>query len=69
MSAATMLSPSYLYDVERGHRLPTLDQLDAVAQVLGVLVTDLLADIWPYGSTDKPRPPRHTALTAASPPT
>ena len=43
------VSVSYLSDVERGRRLPSLDALDRIARALSCVATDLLEGLYPYG--------------------
>jgi transcriptional regulator with XRE-family HTH domain len=55
------ISYSYLSDVERGRRLPTLEVLDSIAGALGVTVVILLRGIHPWDGGDPgalPSPPR-----------
>lgn len=60
-SGAAGLSLSYLSDVERGRRLPSLEALDRLCAALGTLVVHALAGVFPFGSTvvpEDPGPPR-----------
>jgi transcriptional regulator with XRE-family HTH domain len=54
--ARTGLSIGHLSDVERGMKLLSLPALVAVADVYDVLVVDLLAGVYPYGSATEPEP-------------
>src|SRR4051812_3431614 len=54
------ISYSYLSDIERGRRLPTLEVLDGIAQALQTSVLGLLSGLYPW---DVGVPPSH-----ASPP-
>lgn len=49
------VSLSYLSDIERGRRLPALDVLDRICRAYGVLVSDALAGVYPYGTAEPPR--------------
>ena len=55
------ISYSYLSDVERGRRLPSLEVLDAIAGALGVTVVVLLKGLYPWDAEgpagDTPTPP------------
>lgn len=51
-AGAAGLSLSYLSDVERGRRVPTLDALDRLARALGTLACDVLAGVHPYGAQE-----------------
>lgn len=73
---AAALSQTYLSDVERGRRLPTLEVLDRWARALDLRVTDVLDGVWPFGTDELPRearPPddgrrtRHQHLTGPDP--
>jgi transcriptional regulator with XRE-family HTH domain len=60
-AARAGISYSYLSDVERGRRLPTLEVLDCLAGALGVTVTTLLKGLYPWDSMQagaRPEPPR-----------
>lgn len=48
------VSLSYISDVERGRRSPSLDVLDRVCESYGVLVSEALAGVYPYGSSERP---------------
>jgi transcriptional regulator with XRE-family HTH domain len=61
VAEAAGVSWSYLSDLERGTKLPSLETLLDLASALDVLVTDLLHGLYPFGSR---RPPR----TVAPPP-
>lgn len=53
-------SISYLSDLERGRRLPTLDALDAIARAMHTQVVTLLTGLYPWDSDEQPqdlRPP------------
>jgi transcriptional regulator with XRE-family HTH domain len=55
------ISYSYLSDIERGRRLPTLEVLDSIAVALDTSVSDLLRDVYPWDASEPPRestPPR-----------
>jgi transcriptional regulator with XRE-family HTH domain len=54
VSGAVGLAVSYLSDVERGTRLPSMPALLALADHYGVLVTDLL-QVYPFGRASRPR--------------
>jgi transcriptional regulator with XRE-family HTH domain len=54
-AGAADVSVSYLSDIERGRRLPALDRLDRICAAYGVLVSDALAGVYPYGSAGRPR--------------
>lgn len=49
------ITTSYLSDVERGRTLPSLPALLALADVYGVLVSDLLQGLYPFGNRRRPR--------------
>jgi len=66
LAARTGLSLSHLSDCERGEKALSLPALFAVAQVYGMLVTELLEDVYPYGTDRAPRPPRRRAAPTAS---
>jgi transcriptional regulator with XRE-family HTH domain len=53
LSEKAAISLPYMSDVERGTRLPSLDVLARIADALGCLATDLLAGVYPYGSSRK----------------
>lgn len=57
VAAAAGLAVSYLSELERGHKLPTLPVLLALAEAYDVRVTDVLADLYPFGSNRRPRRP------------
>jgi transcriptional regulator with XRE-family HTH domain len=59
VSAGTGLSVTYLSDIERGTKLPSMPALLALADHYGVLVTDLLA-VYPFGVRTRPRRARIT---------
>lgn len=64
------ISYSYLSDVERGRRLPTLEVLDALAQVLGTTVSALLVGLYPWDEAPVPEdlePPPDGRARPASP--
>ncbi|SFU07994.1 Helix-turn-helix domain-containing protein [Geodermatophilus amargosae] len=54
VSGSAGLTASYLSDLERGTKLPSLPTLLALADHYGVLVTDLLA-VYPFGVATRPR--------------
>ncbi len=54
VSSAVGLAVSYVSDVERGTKLPSVATLLALADHYGVLVTDLL-QVYPFGATNRPR--------------
>lgn len=54
-ASAADISYSYLSDVERGRRLPTLERLDSLARALEVTVVALLKDLYPWDSQRRPR--------------
>jgi transcriptional regulator with XRE-family HTH domain len=54
VSAAVGLAVSYLSDIERGTRLPSLAALLGLADHYGALVTDLLT-VYPFGARSRPR--------------
>lgn len=49
------LSQSYISDVERGRNLPSLQALVGMADAYGMMASQLLADVYPFGSTSAPR--------------
>ena len=49
------LSQSYLSDVERGRRLPSLEALDTCAVALGTTVASLLSGCFPWDSVPPPQ--------------
>ena len=51
------VSQTYLSEVERGHKLPNLPFLDAVATALGTTAAALLRDVYPWGSDRPPAEP------------
>lgn len=51
----TGLSMGHLSDCERGRTLPSLPALLGLSSAYGVLVTDLLEGVYPFGSTSRPR--------------
>lgn len=53
--ARSGVSMSYLSEVERGLRLPTLITLLALADTYGCTVEALLHDVYPFGTTRRPR--------------
>lgn len=60
-SASAGISYSYLSDVERGRRLPTLEVLDAIAIALGTSVAGLIMGLYPWDASSPPsvaQPPR-----------
>ena len=54
------VAAGYLSDCERGNKLPSLMTLVDIAAAYEVLVVDLLAGLYPFGS--------HTAPSAVPPP-
>ncbi|QSR29079.1 hypothetical protein CFI00_00890 [Nocardioides sp. S5] len=69
-SAESGISYSYLSDVERGRRLPTLEVLDALAVTLGGSVASLLRGLYPWDVADPPatsEPPRDARKRLADP--
>ena len=56
VAAETGIADTYLSEIERGERLPTLPVLLKLADVYGVLLVELFVDRYPWGSTT---PPRH----------
>ncbi len=54
VSASAGLTVTYLSDIERGTKLPSLPALLALADHYGVLVIDLLA-VYPFGAKGRPR--------------
>lgn len=48
------LSLSYLSDLERGRRLPSLEVLDAIGYAHGMLPMELLRGVYPWGATTAP---------------
>jgi transcriptional regulator with XRE-family HTH domain len=59
------ISVSYLSDVERGRRLPSLEVLESIAAHLGTTVGGVLRDLYPWDSTSPPdssAPPRDGRL-------
>ncbi|MGY1608469.1 helix-turn-helix domain-containing protein [Geodermatophilus sp. SYSU D00700] len=57
VAAAAGLATSYLSELERGHKVPTLPVLLALADAYDVLVTEVLTDLYPFGSRHRPRRP------------
>jgi transcriptional regulator with XRE-family HTH domain len=53
----TGLTRAALSDWERGRRLPSLPALQTMAKAYGVLVTDLLDGVYPFGARRAPRTP------------
>lgn len=53
-AAATGLSAAYLSELERGRKLATLETLLTIAAAYGMLVTDVLDGVYPFGSTARP---------------
>jgi transcriptional regulator with XRE-family HTH domain len=51
----TGISMGHLSDCERGQKSLSLPALVAVADVYGVLVTDILRDVYPFGTRRAPR--------------
>lgn len=51
------ISQAYLSYLERGHRLPPLPTLDALAVALGTTATELLSDVYPWGRVEPPDEP------------
>ena len=51
----TGLTRAALSDWERGRRLPALPALWVMASAYGVLVTDLLDHVYPFGARRRPR--------------
>lgn len=49
------VSQTYLSDLERGRKLPTLLVLDALASALGTTVVGLLRGVYPWGSAQPPK--------------
>lgn len=49
------ISLQFLSDCERGERLPSLEKLLALAETYDVLFTELVSDVYPFDSTDRPR--------------
>lgn len=69
-AARAGISYSYLSDVERGRRLPTLEVLDAIAGALGVTVVTLLKGLYPWDTGDPgaiPAPPPDGRRRPAAP--
>jgi transcriptional regulator with XRE-family HTH domain len=54
VSAGADLAVTYLSDIERGTKLPSVSALLALADHYEVLVTDLL-QVYPFGATSRPR--------------
>lgn len=52
---AADISYSYLSDVERGRRLPTLEVLDALAQAIRTTVREILTDLYPWDGGRRPK--------------
>ena len=57
LATATGLSQSYLSDVKRGRRLPTLDALDVCAAALDTCARDLLRGQYPWDAVPAPADP------------
>lgn len=53
-SSGAGISYSYLSDVERGRRLPTLEVLDSLASTLGTSVSRLLSGLYPWDLASPP---------------
>ncbi len=60
MAKAVQISPSFYGNIERGIRIPSIDTLVAIANVLGVGTDFLLADS--VQSAAAKRPPEETKL-------
>lgn len=58
-SAASGLTVGYISECERGKNSPSLQALISIADAYGLLATDLLADLYPYGSRRRPRKAVH----------
>lgn len=54
VSATAGISLSYLSELERGHRLPTLEVLDAVTGALGTTVAGIVQGLYPWDDIPKP---------------
>jgi transcriptional regulator with XRE-family HTH domain len=54
LADAAGISPGYVGMIETGRRLPGLDVLDRVAGALGVLVSDVVAGVFPWGAEQEP---------------
>jgi transcriptional regulator with XRE-family HTH domain len=54
-SDASGLTVAYLSDCERGRRLPSLPALLALSTTYRVLVAAMLLDVFPFGSSHRPR--------------
>lgn len=52
---AAAISYSYLSDVERGRRLPTIEVLDSIASALDTSVVRLLTGLYPWDDVQRPR--------------
>lgn len=61
------ISGSYLYDLERGRTLPSMQALLRLADTYEVLVSDLLKGVYPFGSRHKPRNPPQPPPTPDGP--
>jgi len=48
------VSYSYPSEVERGLKMPTLPTLVALCEMYGLLVTEFLADMYPFGALGPP---------------
>lgn len=54
LAEAAQVHKTYVSKVEHGHRLPTLEVLDAFAMRLQVSVIDLLDGLYPWDSQTEP---------------
>lgn len=54
VAASAELSVTYLSDIERGTKLPSMPALLALADHYGVLVIELL-QVYPFGAISRPR--------------
>jgi transcriptional regulator with XRE-family HTH domain len=54
VAAAAGVSVTYLSEIERGRKLPTLLALVDIADAFGLVVTDLLKGVYPLGTRTAP---------------
>ena len=52
------VSYSYLSEVERGLKMPTLPTLVALCDAYGMLVTEFLSGMYPFGTLEAPPDPQ-----------
>ena len=54
LAARSGFTFGFLGECERGEKVPSLDALAELAAAYGVLATDLLDGVYPYGSDEPP---------------